>query len=86
MTTRDTLGPFNRHFWLTRSVTRCMGVSLTEAMATGQLSEAEYARMVTTCRSADCAETCQEWLAQQTSLVDEAPLHCANAELLNRLR
>lgn len=86
MSERDTLGPINRHFWLTRSVARCMGVSLTEAMAIGRLTEGDYARMVTTCRRADCADTCQAWLAEQTGIVDEAPMHCTNAELLDRLR
>lgn len=86
MTARDSLGPINRHFWLTRSVARCIGVSLTEAMAMGQLSEPDYARMVTNCRRASCADMCQAWLAEQTTIADEAPLHCANAKMLNNLR
>ncbi len=84
--TRATLGPINRHFWLTRSVARCMGVSLSQAMTEGQLSEADYATLVTRCRSAECADTCQLWLANQTTKAEEAPMHCVNAEVLNGLR
>ncbi len=37
------LGDPARHFWLTRSVARTMGISLSEAMAVGHLSAPDYA-------------------------------------------
>ena len=79
------LGDIEKHFWLTRSVARCMGLSLTEAMAEGQLSANEYAELVTRCRGADCSEKCAFWLAMQQSRATAAPEFCANAAILNNL-
>lgn len=79
------LGQIERHFWLTRSVARVLGVSLTEAMACGRLTEAGYAEMITRCRAGGCSLMCEAWLATQLDRPDRAPGHCANAELLDRL-
>ena len=79
------LGDIETHFWLTRSVARCIGVSLTEAMADGSLSPDDYARMVTRCRAAECSQKCQIWLAAQQARAKAAPDFCANANLLNDL-
>ena len=80
------LGDIERHFWLNRSVARVMGVNLSEAMAEGRLSEAEYSALITRCRAGGCAVMCEAWLATQTGEVTEAPSHCANACALNNLR
>ncbi len=79
------LGEIETHFWLTRSVARCMGVSLTEAMAEGKLTPDDYAQIVTRCRASDCSEKCQVWLAAQQSRAKEAPEFCANSKPLNDL-
>ncbi len=84
--TRVTLGDIERHFWLTRSVARCMGVNLSEAMSDGRLSPEEYAEMVTRCRASGCHLQCQEWLAGQLEQAEAAPEHCPNAAIYNRLR
>lgn len=84
--TRDILGDVEKHFWLTRSVARCMNVSLTEAMAEGRLSSNGYAEIVTRCRASGCSGQCELWLSQQQSQANSAPEFCANAETLNALK
>ncbi len=79
------LGDIEKHFWLTRSVARCVGVSLTDAMAEDQLSPDGYAELVTRCRASDCSGRCQAWLALQHELAESAPEFCANADALNAL-
>ena len=86
MTMADHLGEFEKHFWLTRSVARCMKVSLSEAMAEGRLSADDYAQMVTRCRASGCSEACAHWLSSQQSKAENAPEFCANATTLNALR
>lgn len=81
-----TLGDMERHFWLTRSVARVMGLNLSECMASGWLSEQGYAELITRCRAGGCAVMCEAWLATQTTRPARAPSHCANAECLDRLR
>lgn len=83
---KDILGDVEKHFWLTRSVARCMNLSLTEAMTEGRLSAERYAEMVTKCRAADCSETCAMWLAEQQAKADKAPEFCVNAQALNALK
>lgn len=81
------LGDIERHFWLTRSVARAMGVNLSEAMAEQRLSPEEYTEMVTFCRAQGCHAACQRWLAAQTGARPEGPPeYCANADILARLR
>jgi hypothetical protein len=73
------------HFWLTRSVAKVMGISLTEAMAENRLSARDYATMVTACRQCALVENCQYWLSAQTALSASPPPGCVNAEILNSL-
>ncbi|WP_425043456.1 DUF6455 family protein [Primorskyibacter sp. S87] len=80
------LGEIERHFWLTRSVARTMGISLSEAMADGRLTEQGYAEMVTRCRAGGCHKQCELWLACQANSSKAAPSHCMNESILNRLR
>ncbi len=80
------IGDIEKHFWLTRSVARCMGVSFTEAMAEGRMSSHQFAELITGCRAAHCHEKCALWLACQQTRADAAPDFCANADVLNGLR
>lgn len=75
-----------RHFWLTRSMARMMGVNLSRAMESGLLDTSEYIEMVTRCRAADCHESCQLWLAKQTGTATQVPAQCIHGDVLNRLR
>lgn len=83
---RDILGDVEKHFWLTRSVAKCMNLSLTEAMADGRLDADQYAELVTRCRAAKCSGQCMEWLAERQAQSEAAPEFCANADLLNALK
>jgi hypothetical protein len=74
------LGDPARHFWMTRSVARVMGVSLSTAMAEGRLSSDEYAKMVTRCRACQQVADCELWLATvRNGPAEIAPVGCANA-------
>ncbi|KUJ79516.1 DUF6455 family protein [Ruegeria profundi] len=83
---KDNLEDVEQHFWLTRSVARCMNISLSEAMATGRLTPDRYAEMVGRCRAAQCSDRCALWLSRQQSEAHEAPEFCASADLLNPLK
>ncbi len=80
------LGDIERHFWLTRSVARVMGISFSEALAEGHLTRSDFADLVTRCRAAGCSGFCETWLAAQADLAPRAPETCPNAAALNRLR
>lgn len=79
------LGDPARHFWLTRSVARTMGVNLSEAMAAGQLSAPGYAQMVNSCRKCRNTARCEAWLSVGRGAPASAPDHCPNAGVLSRL-
>ena len=83
---RDVLGEVEKHFWLTRSVARCMNISLSEAMADGRLTPDRYAEMVTRCRAASCSGQCAIWLSEQQAQAVAAPEFCANADQMNALK
>ncbi|WP_299351901.1 DUF6455 family protein [uncultured Shimia sp.] len=80
------LGDPARHFWMTRSVARAMGVSLSEAMAEGNLSQKAYADLVTRCRSCHFVHECEAWLGQQSHRADAAPACCQHADLFQALK
>lgn len=79
------LGDPAMHFWLTRSVARVMGVSLSRAMADNDLSAVDYAGMIARCRTCPNVTTCQAWLGQMRDGPAAAPAHCMNADRLARL-
>ena len=83
---KQQLGDPARHFFMTRSVARMMGLSLSEEMQNGHLAPAAYAGMVTCCRGCALVEACEEWLARQVPGQAGTPPGCCNAELLNQLR
>lgn len=76
----------DRHFWLTRSVARVMGINLSWALAHGKLTEDDYAEMVARCQSKGCRRACESWLATQTDIADTPPPDCAHGCILRRLR
>ena len=82
---QDLLGDIDKHFWLTRSAARCVGVSLTEALADGQLSPEGYAELITRCRTCPNGQRCEVWLATQQEWAGAVPDFCANANALNAL-
>ncbi len=80
------LGDPARHFWLTRSVARSMGINLSQAMGMGRLAPEQYAHMVTECRKCAFVTECENWLARNGAGATTAPDVCANAELLQTLK
>jgi hypothetical protein len=78
-------GSFDLHFWITRGMARRMGVSLTEAMHEGTLSQAEFAAMITRCRSCPGAEGCKAYLADPSEVPGSAPDWCRNGAVLRQL-
>lgn len=73
------------HFWLTRSVAKVMGISLSEAMADNRLTAQEYATLVSDCRQCALVENCQCWLGAQKDLARYPPPGCINSEALLNL-
>ncbi|WP_371060961.1 DUF6455 family protein [Rhodosalinus sp. 5P4] len=62
----NAIGTPERHFWITRSVARAMGISLSDALAAERLTPQVYARMVENCAACPQARACQEWLGRQS--------------------
>lgn len=81
-----TLGDPTRHFWMTRSVARAMGVSLGEAIARGHLTSDDYETMVTRCRTCQQVSRCEAWLGVQASLAETPPPGCLNADTYARAK
>lgn len=80
-------GSFDRHFWLTRSVARTIGVNLSDAMQHKRLTADDYEQMVDRCRRCGHAHLCERWLAAHgAGRAEAAPPHCRIATELNRLR
>ncbi|MGH1356180.1 MAG: DUF6455 family protein [Thalassovita sp.] len=80
------LGDPARHFWLTRSVARSMGLNFSEALTEGRISPQGYAQLVTQCRKCPHVDQCESWLSQAGFGATEAPSHCPNAPILNGLK
>ncbi len=79
------LGDPVTHFWLTRSMARVLGVSLSEAMLDKALSAEDYAAMVTRCRMCPNIAQCQAFLGQKAGAAKAAPDFCCHAELFETL-
>lgn len=80
------MGDFKQHFWLLRSVALEAGVDLGEAMREGRITALDYAKVVTQCRRAGCANACALWLSQPDRPAGQAPEFCANRPILEHLR
>lgn len=81
-----TLGDPARHFFMTRSVARVMGLNLNDAMNEGCLAPDTYAGMVTRCRGCALVSACEKWLASQATLTRTPPPGCCNSTILADLR
>lgn len=81
------LGDPGRHFWMTRSVARAMGISLSAVMADGRLSSDDYAHMVDQCRMCLLVRNCETWLGSvRIGKADAAPDGCLNADSFQRVK
>ena len=81
-----TLGDPARHFFMTRSVARVMGLNLNEAMKIGSLAPDTYADMVTNCQGCALVSACEKWLARQMNLTATPPPGCCNSTVLSDLK
>ncbi|EIE52823.1 hypothetical protein AL036_15415 [Salipiger aestuarii] len=75
-----------RHFWMTRSVARVMGLNLSNEMRRGRLEPDGYARMVASCQGCALVEACQSWLGDQTDVSAAPPPGCRIGAQLGRLK
>ncbi|WGW05118.1 DUF6455 family protein [Tropicibacter oceani] len=84
------LGPERRHYWLAKRMAKATGVDLESAMDQGELTQQDWASMVTTCRGCAWTQGCRHWLNQPHSLGNDAPRSlpegCANRAPLANLR
>ncbi len=81
-------GDTDLHFWLTRSVGRCIGLNFRMAMDEGRLSPEDYRNLVHACQGCGKVTSCQHWLSGQQGRVasTRAPEFCPNAEALDSLK
>lgn len=80
-------GETDLHFWLTRSVGRCIGLNFRIAMDQGRLSPDDYLDLVHACQSCPHVASCQHWLAGQSGrIAGRAPEFCPNAAALDALK
>ncbi|MBC7146439.1 MAG: hypothetical protein H5U24_13705 [Thioclava marina] len=74
------------NFWLTRGMARRIGVNISEAMHDGFLTQADFAQMITTCRTCGRTELCLAILAEKGADPEPIPEDCPNSAILNSLR
>ncbi len=80
-------GDTNLHFWLTRSVGRCVGLNFRVAMDEGRLSPDDYLDLIHACRGCPNVASCQRWLGGQNGeIAGCAPAFCRIAAALDRLK
>ena len=78
------------HLWLAQRMAKTMGVDLCSAYDAGDLSQQEWASMLTRCRGCAWTEGCSDFLHRAT-LPDaetqaETPHDCRNATRFDALR
>lgn len=81
-------GDIDLHFWLTRSVGRCIGLNFRVALDEGRLSPDDYLALVHACRDCGQVAPCQHWLGGQRGVASSsrAPTFCPNGPALDALR
>ncbi|MBS0123888.1 DUF6455 family protein [Thetidibacter halocola] len=79
------LGDPARHFFMTRSVARVMGLSLSEEMKSGRLKPETYTAMVNACQTCALVEACESWLGRQAALSASPTPGCRNSAILTEL-
>lgn len=75
-----------RHFWMTRSVARVMGLNLSDEMHRGRLGPDDYVQMVARCQGCALVEACESWLGQQIGVSASSPPGCCIDDMLGRLK
>lgn len=74
------------HFWLTQGMAKAIGVSITDQIARGNLSRAEFQDMVVRCGACEFPERCVRWMAEGQHRNEPPPGYCLNHERLEQLK
>ena len=71
------MGEIRKHFWLTLGMAKHCHADLGRALAQGELTQTEYADLVTACRGCDAPHACADWLkaAEENAA---PPEYCVN--------
>lgn len=81
------LGDTNTHYWLAQRMARITETDLAEAMRRAELTQEDWASMVSACRGCDWTRQCERWLAlHQRDTMPEAPADCRNHDKYQRLK
>jgi len=80
------LGDENRHYWLAVSMAKATGTDLQSALDEGRISHADWADLVTRCRSCQWVEGCDCWLAKQEAGSADPPDPCVNSAFFAQAR
>jgi len=78
------LGDPNRHIQLVNGMAQALGADLTGAASNSEVSQKQYAGMVTRCRGCSKPDACEARL-RSTDTFTEAPDYCRNADVLSKL-
>ena len=73
------------HFWQTQAMARSLGISLTDAMADGQLDAKTYTRMLAQCGVCPSTSDCNAWMAAPDVAAETAPAFCRIKRYLDYL-
>lgn len=79
------LGPIMEHFRLIGRMAKATRTDLVGAYRAGDLTQAEWAEMVQTCRSCDWAADCAGWLDRNDGVAC-APRSCLNRDKFDALK
>lgn len=74
-----------RHFWLTQGMARASGVNITEMIARGRLTRAQFQEMVVRCGACEYPERCVRWMAEGEHAGEDPPGYCLNHETIEAL-
>jgi hypothetical protein len=80
------LGDETEHFWLVQRMAKSVGVDLVKASDLGELSQEDWAAMVTQCRGCAWTAGCHRWLDSRAEEVDRAPETCLNRTMMALLK
>lgn len=82
-----TLGDVSDHLQLVRRMARATGADLAEAMHEGELTNADWAQIVTNCRGCTCVDQCRAQLSalEVSGTQTDAPEYCENRATFDRL-